>query len=142
MSEAEYNARAEAAKARLAELNAARAEKDAKRAAERAELEVADAEALAKAEAEFGEVGRDISPVYTDLGVIIVKRAHPATLKAFSDSNKVDYTECRKLVRPCVVHPDVKRFDEMLELQPLVLASCAEAVANLGGARAKAAAPK
>lgn len=135
----QLQARKAAAEAKKAELDSAQELSAARREAEKAEMDLADAEAEA---AQDGEKGKDWAPVYTDYGVVIVKRAHPAILKAFTDQNKTKFVDILGLIRPCVVHPEKSRFDEMIELQPLMLGRCLVELTELGGARLKAAAPK
>lgn len=133
-------------RARRAELDRQRAERDAARALEE-QLEVetralADAEAIAKAEDEHGPVGKRIALVRTDLGVIILKRPNPVLFRRFQDQGKFTHEAIDKLVRPSVVHPDGATFDRIMDELPATMIACANAVTVLAGARTEEASGK
>jgi hypothetical protein len=102
---------------------------------EAAEREASDAEAIAKATAEHG-AGK-IATIATELGVVIVKRPHPAHYKRFRDKGETKSADLEQLVRPCLVHPDASRFDQILNEQPATLDRCADQVVTLAGFRGK-----
>jgi hypothetical protein len=124
---------------RSAELAVARAAREAaqSRANTIAQLkrEIEDGEAIEAAEAEHGEIGKEISVVETDMGVMIVKRAHVAAFKKFQDQGKLKTTDLERLVMPCIVYPSADRRDEILERLPATLSRLAGAIAALAGAK-------
>jgi len=126
-------------RARRAEIAAARSAYEAATAAERELAEetqaLADEQAIQAAELEHGLVGRKIAVVKTDAGVIIVKRPHMNTFRKFQDHGEANTETNLKLVRPCVVYPDLVRFDEILAEVPYALSKCANAVSYLAGFR-------
>lgn len=133
-------------RARRAELEKQRAERDAARALEE-QLEaetraLADAEAIAKAEDEHGPVGKRIALVRTDLGVIILKRPNPVLFRRFQDQGKTTHEALDKLVRPSVVYPDGSSFDRILDELPATMTLCANAVCVLAGVRTEEASGK
>lgn len=102
-------------------------------AAER--LALADDQAIELAEAEHGPVGRRIALVRTDLGVIVLRRAHPHIFKRYSDKGSIKSDDLDRLVRPSLVYPEVGKFDTILEELPATLMRCADAIAVLAGVR-------
>jgi hypothetical protein len=133
---------------RLAELRARRKQLDDEAdagAAERLMLEqieveeraIRDREALAKAEADHGPVGKKIAVVQTAVGDVIVKRSNPLHFRRFQDAGKTTSDELERLVRPCVVYPDIPTFERWLEEQPAALLRCANAICELAGIRTK-----
>jgi hypothetical protein len=131
--------RLKAAREKRANLARARADRDAEKA-KLAELEAeerraADEEAIAKAEDEHGELNKRIRPVYTDMGVVIVRRPNVAAFNAFVEKKSPTHADLYNLASPCVVHPDPSRFEAMLAEQPFVLVRAADAVAWLAGVR-------
>lgn len=109
----------------------------------REERELADAEALAKAEAQFGRVGSGkLATVKTPAGLVILKRAGTPNFKRFMDLEKVTVEEAERLARPCVIHPSLEAFDRMCDDMPALIGVCADAVATLAGAKAKTQAGK
>lgn len=135
------------AKAKLAEIAAkreARATEQAKaRELELALRELSDAEAVEKAECEYGASyaygeppnGRKIATVDTDMGVVIVKRPNHVIFKRFQDSGASSTAEIERLVKPSLVHPSSAVFDRWLEDQPAILLRVAGACAELAGVR-------
>lgn len=121
---------AEAAHAEARELEALTAE------AERAERAAVDAVAIGALEAQYGARGRKIAIVETDLGAIVVKRAHPNVFRKFQDgpmkSEQID-----ALVRACIVHPTGGRADAILEELPATSLRLAGAIMQLAGARSE-----
>lgn len=130
----------------LAEVRAKRAklaaEREARAAATAVEDELAresmalaNEEAMAKAEAEHGPLGKRIRALDTDLGVVILKRPDHRHFKRFQDAGQVTTLELEKLVGPCIVHPSRERWDEMLTEQPALLMRAGNVVAELAGVR-------
>lgn len=77
-----------------------------------------------------------IRVVNTPLGAICLKAPHHLayskfTRKATSDDGLDDMTVWR-LVRPCIVYPDVARAEEITEKYPGVTARCGTAVVEMG----------
>jgi hypothetical protein len=129
-------------KAKIAAARARKAAAEASRAAAvetpeaelaRVEREARDAEALHDAERTHGKA--KIAALETDLGLVILKRAHPAHYKRFQDLEKVSTEDAEKLTRPCLVYPEPDAFDRMIEEQPGTVARCAVAIMRLAGAR-------
>lgn len=130
----------------IAELNSRRAalelarerraeQADVARRLEEAKQAVFDEEALAKAEQEHGV--RRIAVVRTELGAVIVKRPHANTFRKFLDSGKTDTDTLEKLVRPCLVHPQLEGFEKIVAELPAVLGQVALAIGRLAGIRAE-----
>ena len=113
----------------------ARAQAELLAEVEKAEREALDAEAIAKAKAEHGD--NKIATIDTDLGVVIVKRPNPVLYKRFRDKESAKTSDLEQLVRPCLVHPDLSRWDAMLEEQPATLDRVADRVVFLAGFRGK-----
>lgn len=121
---------------RIAEVSREQTEQQALLAqVETEERNAADAEALARAEEEIG--ANKIAVVHTDLGCVIVKRPNPIHYKRFRDKESAKTQDLDQLVRPCVVHPTLARFDAILEEQPATLDRVADRVVYLAGFRAK-----
>lgn len=134
-------ARLEAAKAAKAAIDAARAvptEADLLAEVDAAERDAADAQALQEAECKHGRAdvkAAKIATVATDLGLVIVKRAHPATFKKFQDDGVFNTKAAAELVRGCLIHPELGRFESMCDDQPAILSRVVDAVATLAGMR-------
>lgn len=136
---------------RLAELKAARAQLAADREARATltaeqqiaieERALADDQALARAESEIGALDREIKSVDTDMGVVIVKRAHPAVYRRFSAkmtrSASGGLDEARELASACRVHPSAEELDRIFERMPHVAVQCASKIIELAGARSE-----
>lgn len=133
----------------IARLDAARAKRAAAaKALERSDLEelrdrVAAEEraarnetAIAAAKAKLGGQGShfEVVPV-PDGRIVIVKRPHPAALKAFLDLEKVTYEESEKFVRPYVEFPDKAEYDRITDEFSGIVGSAAMRCAELGGVR-------
>lgn len=143
-------------KAKLLELRAKREEIEAKRDARIAKLlpeemlaqeaqALVDEEALEAAEAEHGPANEDgdettskrrIAVVRTSLGLVILRRAEPVVMKRYRES-KMRNDDTEQLVKPCLIHPDRRRFGEMVEEQPFILERCANAIGVLAGVRVR-----
>lgn len=106
----------------------------------REEQAAADAEALAKAEAEYGRLGNGkLASVTTDVGLVLLKRPNAIKFKAFIDNAEdVKHQDAERLVRDCVVYPSKDKFDAMIAEQPGIVGGCSLAVARLAGVQAKA----
>jgi hypothetical protein len=137
-------AEAKAKRAQLqAEADARAAERELAEQLETEERGVRDLEAIKKAEADHGAMGKKIAVVQTDLGAVVLRRANPLHYRRFlnegpiteAGSLKLDVAE--KLVRSCLVYPALSTFEAWLEEQPLILVSCATALGQLAGSRAK-----
>lgn len=122
----------EAAEAEMREADEAEADAAAVAAAE---LAAADARARADARKKLGARGKKWLDVDTDLGVVIVKPAHPAAFKAFQELEHFTLEDCEKLTLPCLFYPSRETFDRMLNDQPAILGRVTNAVAKLAGAR-------
>lgn len=133
-------------RARRAAIDDARARAEAAREAtarlEREERALADAEALAAAEAQHGPEGKRIRAIETPMGLIIVRRAGNASFRRFMDSAKATTDEAERLVRPCVVYPSRTEFDAILDEYPALWIRLAGAITKLAGHRAEELAEK
>jgi|SRR5215471_17296899 len=105
----------------------------AKLAAEQRALR--DEQAIDAAEEEHGEVGRKVYVVQTELGAIIVKRAHPAAFKRFLDRGKNKVEDLEALARMCLVYPTLSEWEAMCNELPILINRTADAVAYLAGVR-------
>jgi hypothetical protein len=126
----------------LRERRFARNEEQSKREAlETAERGLRDEQAIERAEAEHGAVGKKIAVIETDMGAIIVKRANHVIFRKFQengrDENGVNFDEAEKLVKHALVYPTRAEFDRIAEDLPATIMRCADAVAILAGIRVK-----
>ncbi len=147
MTEAEeLKARIEKARAERAELTRSTAERDEIEAlrsqAEAEERALKDERAIAAAVQEHGPIGTKIAVVETRLGAIVVKRANHLHFKRFQDAESLKVVTIEKLVRPCLVYPDVSTFEQIMEELPAVWVPLANAISDLAGAKSKEAAGK
>jgi hypothetical protein len=99
---------------------------------------IADEEAIAKAECEFGPIDRDIAVVQSrGHGAIIVKRPTHAGYRAMIDavsSGKLPLSTINeRFTYPCLVHPDKLAFERLLKAEPALLEHVASAAAKLAG---------
>ncbi|WP_437623389.1 hypothetical protein [Sorangium sp. So ce1151] len=141
--EAQLEAQLDAKRAELATLQAGR-----EKSRRRAELQEAIAEterqcreeaALAAAEATFGPVGKRINTLPTVDGLVIVKMGDGIKVRIWADKHGANPSvqACRELVRPCVVHPPLEEFDEIVKERPMVLVGAAGKVLELAGIGSK-----
>lgn len=122
-----------AADAEFTALDEAEAPVDAVALAERA---AKDSAALLDARKRLGARGKAWDALDTDLGVVVVKRAHPVSFKKFQSIDGTPTLEdVEILVRPCVDYPDLAAFDRYQETQPAILTRSASLIAKLAGAR-------
>lgn len=130
-----------AAKAERSRILAARAAREAARSVddqlEVEERSLRDEQTIEKAECEHGRLGKKIAAVYSDQGVVIVKRPNHLIFQRFQDAGEVTTLELRKLVNPSLVHPALGVFEGYVEEEPALLLRVGNAVAALAGARAK-----
>lgn len=131
----------------MSRLEEARAELAAKRATLKAleeqreedlelasiEREMKDVEAITKAYESHAP--GELAIVHTELGVVIVKRPHPAKYNRFRDEAKSTTDAFEKLVGGSIVHPSQAEFDALVEKLPAVLDRAANAVVDLAGFR-------
>lgn len=120
----------------LAAARQARADQNtlaAKLAAEQRALR--DEQAIDAAEQEHGEIGRKIQVVKSELGVVIVKRAHPAAFKRFLDRGEHKTKDLEALARLCLVYPSLSEWEAMCDELPILINRSADAVAYLAGVR-------
>lgn len=125
----------------------ARAEREAaeapmrKLAAEK--LALACEEAIELAEQREGPVGVKIAVVRVEgVGVIIVRRAHPAAFRRYMDRGEFKTKHLDELVRTCLVHPTLAEYEAMIDAQPALLVSITDAISGLAGVRAEQVAGK
>lgn len=125
----------------LAAFQAERAAKALAKAPEEAlaaaRLKLANAKAIAAAEDAHGKIDVKIGVIETPEGVVIVKRPHHLTFQKFATEGKMDPEALNKLVRPCLVHPDVDGFEAVCAAVPATLNNAANKVCELAGAGAK-----
>lgn len=134
------------AKADRAAIANAKADREAARAladeVAAEELAARNEAAISQAECDHGQVGKLITVVDTDLGVIILRRANSLLFKRFQDSGKTTTADCDKLVRPCLVYPDAAMFDRIIDELPATMIRLANAVSVLAGVRTEEATGK
>lgn len=94
-----------------------------------------DAQTLAELESKHGPVGKAIYRIDTSDGMIVVKKPNHLAFKKHQDSGKNNTDAIYKLVRPCLVYPDVSAFEAILESEPATLIRCGDAVCYLAGIR-------
>jgi len=111
----------------------AEVERETSDALEREERALADAEALAAAEAQYGR--NKIRAVETPLGSIILKRSGNAAYRRFMDASKATTDEAERLVKPCVVYPSRAEFERILDEYPALWVRLAGALTKLAGHR-------
>ncbi len=138
---AELRARLEAAQAKSARFSA-EATAEAERTAlldqvEAAERDARDKEAVLKAQRDHGPIGKRIAVIESKSGTVILKRANHVLFRKFQDSESTDVALLERLIRPCIVYPDVSSFDRLIEDEPALITVCANAVCGLAGMRAK-----
>ena len=131
--------RLDAARARQRSAEAKRERLQSERATleevEAAELEARDEEAIAKAEDEND--ARRIAVVRSSYGAVILRRPNPVIYKRFRDRGEAKTVDLEKLVRGCLLYPDVAGFDRILDEEPGTLDRCASSVIELAGFRLK-----
>lgn len=129
-------------KAERARLIGEREKRDAARVeaeeAERIKREIADEEAIAKAEAQHGPIGRDIATVQSrSHGVIIMKRPTHASYRQMIDAvgaGKMTLTAINeRFAFQCLVHPERVELERILKSEAGLLERVANAAAALGG---------
>jgi hypothetical protein len=137
-----------------AKLAAVRAQRAALKAPEASEAEVlaeelakeeqalADETALAALKAQYG--ARRLAVVETEFGSVVLLRSDSLKFKRFSEKivEHFSHEEVEKLVRPCVKHPSLAKFDEWTDEQAGIWGRCAEAIQYLADTKAKTVAKK
>jgi hypothetical protein len=128
--------------ARRESLARARAEREAMEAPQRKlaaeKLALANEEAIELAEQREGPNGVKIAVVRADgLGVIIVRRAHPAAFRRYMDRGEFKTKYLDELVRTCLVHPTLAEYEAIIEQQPALLVTITDAIGGLAGVRAE-----
>lgn len=88
-------------------------------------------EAFEKAQLELGH--KRVEIVRSEAGSVVIKRPMLAVYRRYQDEGEANHKTLRKLVEPCVVHPSLAEFDQMLEQLPHLLNRVADAVARLAG---------
>lgn len=123
-----------AKRAAIAERRRARENEEAQQITEETQA-LADDEAIERAEIEFGPVGKKIGVVKTALGAIVLRQSHPLKFKRYQDKGSSEYDDLDLLVRPCVLHPTIARFNEIMQELPFTMTRCANMVSVLAGVR-------
>lgn len=126
-------------KERRAQLGKERSEQSARKEAAAAlaveERKLAEDEAFAKAQDEFGEDA--VARIETRLGAIIVKKPADILYRNWTETapKKGGYTfnYLHKLVFPCLVYPTAAMFDHICKEQPATMGTCADEVCTLAG---------
>lgn len=118
-------------KARLARARRAAEEREKARleAAEDRELEVLELEA--RFTAELGERGSQFEIVPTIEGAIVVKLGPSVLQKKFNSAKNTSDADVHDFVSPCVVHPSVERYTEIVDRRPGIAWDCALALQKL-----------
>jgi hypothetical protein len=132
-----------AAKARLEQLLEERRQREEKASADEASVSllqaVRDEEAIAKAEAEHGPIGKRIGALKTDAGVIIVKRPHHLRWRELTSKpiDKISEADATALLKSCLVHPTGPELETILETYPALNGELAGLVLKLARGRAE-----
>lgn len=105
---------------------------------ERLKLEIADEEAIAKAECEHGPIDRDIAAIESrGHGVVIVKRPTHAQYRLMIDSvsaGKMPLSAINeRFAYSCLVYPEKVSFERILKSESGLLERVANAAAKLAG---------
>src|SRR5262245_56360855 len=131
--------------ARREEALAKKAAAEAKRAArakpaelaevERLEREAHEEEAIADAEAQYGDLDEAIKVVRTSVGIVIVKRPAAILVRRFHDAGKGSIEAKDKLSRPCVVYPSADEYAKLAgsDSGPALISAVADAAVWLAG---------
>lgn len=130
----ELETKLEAARAKRAEVEAAR-NAEAEEAAMRRELE--DLEKLEELEAEHGPLGEGLAKVeIADKFTIFLKRggkAHWAKLKSFGEN--ISEKHVAEFIKPHIVHPDVGTVVKLADDYPILWGTLMGAMNHLAGIR-------
>jgi hypothetical protein len=117
----------------LEEARAAKlAERKARDAATVDDRAVADLEALEKAEAEYGEVGKMLGEIKTPVGVVIVRKPKYGEWRRYQDGKKGP-EEQDTLVYSCVVHPPLPEFRKLTHDFPALEVAVGNMLMKLAG---------
>ena len=111
-----------------------------RKSVEAEEIAAADTEATAAAESEHGS--DRVAVVHTSMGCVILSAPNHIIYKRFRDNGEAKTADLERLVRKSLVHPDVNKFDRMLEALPAILDRSANKIVELAGFNAKESAGK
>lgn len=106
--------------------------------------EVEELELEVRFDAELGPRGSHFEIVNSgelNEGCIVVKLGEEVLWKRFQNS-KMSQDDAAALVRPCVVYPDLSKFEEITARRSHLVVRCANAVATLYGVKLEANAGK
>ena len=119
---------------KLAELRAAKVEREKMRAEAEASREAEILELESRFEGELGERGAAFEFVTSADGVIALKLPEAVLTTRFLES-KVTAADVHDFVLPCVVHPSKDEYRAIVSKRPLVANRCATALLSLAGAK-------
>ncbi len=132
--------RAAEAKAKLdamAKARAAREKPPGLQEIEDLERQVAEEEAIERAEAEHGDADAGIKVVRFEhagrAGIVIVRRPDYVKVKQFHDNGDFKLEAKDKFGRPYVVHPSAEKYAELSRENVALVSAVCDAVAWLGG---------
>ena len=108
-------------------------------AKQKLQRDIADETAIRDCGRKFGVIGKGTHAVYTEQGVVIVRRptlAEWRMYQAVGDADAEQKLEAQDaLVQACVVHPDLRTFRQIEEGLPYITAQLAGAASILAGYR-------
>lgn len=123
-------------------LSAARERRDARKGPAQLRLEIEqakraaqDLDTLAELEAKHGSVDKDIKPLETLHGMIVVKRPQEMAYRKFADLEKPTTSAAKEIALHSLVHPDKSTFNEWAADEPAIIARAANAACWLAGNR-------
>ncbi len=129
----------------LAELKAKKAELDEARESAREARELEGLELEIRFTAELGPMGSQFEMVDSaelGEGFLVVKLGPEVLLKRFVNSKTNTPEEVAQFVRPCLVHPEPEKFDEIASRRPALVIRAAHALMTLYGLKKEAEAGK
>ncbi len=119
---------------RLAELRAAKEQREAMRAESAITREAEVLELESRFEGDLGERGAAFEIVTSADGPIVLKLPEAVLTTRFLES-KVTAADVHDFVMPCVVHPSKDDYRAIIAKRPLVANRCATALLSLAGAK-------
>jgi hypothetical protein len=102
---------------------------------ERAKRKARDIDALAQLEAEHGLVDKDIKPLETLQGMVVVRRPKEMAYRKFADLEKMTTAAAKELALSCLLCPTKEIFNEWAQVEPAIIGRAAAACVWLAGNR-------
>jgi len=126
-----------------AELETVRAErlvdeaKSAPSAIAALQQEIEDEKALRDACRKYGRIGVGVHAIYTEIGIVIVRRPTLAEFRMYQTTEGTAETKLEamdSLVQSCIVHPGLVEFRKIEAAYPMIVSQLAGACSLLAGA--------